>query len=405
MMKAVGVIVEYNPFHNGHAYHLQAAKETAHADIAVAVMSGNFLQRGEPALISKWYRTKMALLNGVDIVLELPYRFATQKAETFANGAISILDAIGCHSLCFGSENGDISSFLQTVDYLDRHKDRFDENIKMNIKSGVSYPKALSLSFQSLSSPENLLSLDKPNNILGFHYVKALNRQNSSIIPLTVKRKNADYHDEHFATETIASATSIRKALFSAKEKNSSIEQYVPDASSTLLKEYLAVYGNFHEWENYWSYLRYRLLHNRPEELREIYEVEEGIEHRLIAAALDSSNFKEFMQKIKTKRYTWTRLQRICVHILTNTKKAEMKSTPEKAAYLRLLGMTKNGKEYLNKYKSQFSLPLISKLSAYKGNDIFLDIKASRVYSFGLENQIMDNLLRQEYKQPPIYIE
>nr|WP_045515519.1 nucleotidyltransferase [Neobacillus niacini] len=404
-MKAVGVIVEYNPFHNGHAYHLQAAKETAHADIAVAVMSGNFLQRGEPALISKWYRTKMALLNGVDIVLELPYRFATQKAETFANGAISILDAIGCHSLCFGSESGDISSFLQTVDYLDRHKDRFDENIKMNIKSGVSYPKALSLSFQSLSSPENLLSLEKPNNILGFHYVKALNRQNSSIIPLTVKRKNADYHDEHFATETIASATSIRKALFSAKEKNSSIEQYVPDASSTLLKEYLAVYGNFHEWENYWSYLRYRLLHNSPEELREIYEVEEGIEHRLIAAALDSSNFKEFMQKIKTKRYTWTRLQRICVHILTNTKKAEMKSTPEKAAYLRLLGMTKNGKEYLNKYKSQFSLPLISKLSAYKGNDIFLDIKASRVYSFGLENQIMDNLLRQEYKQPPIYIE
>ncbi|MEH7011905.1 nucleotidyltransferase [Neobacillus niacini] len=405
MMKAVGVIVEYNPFHNGHAYHLQAAKETAHADIAVAVMSGNFLQRGEPALISKWYRTKMALLNGVDIVLELPYRFATQKAETFANGAISILDAIGCHSLCFGSESGDISSFLETVDYLDRHKDRFDENIKMNIKSGVSYPKALSLSFQSLSSPENLLSLDKPNNILGFHYVKALNQQNSSIIPLTVKRKNADYHDEHFATETIASATSIRKALFSAKEKNSSIEQYVPDASSTLLKEYLAVYGNFHEWENYWSYLRYRLLHISPEELREIYEVEEGIEHRLIAAALDSSNFKEFMQKIKTKRYTWTRLQRICVHILTNTKKAEMKSTPEKAAYLRLLGMTKNGKEYLNKYKSQFSLPLISKLSAYKGNDIFLDIRASRVYSFGLENQTRDNLLRQEYKQPPIYIE
>jgi predicted nucleotidyltransferase len=167
-MKAVGVIVEYNPFHNGHAYHLQAAKELAQADLAIAVMSGNFLQRGEPALISKWYRTRMALLNGVDIVLELPYRFATQKAETFANGAVTILDAIGCHSLCFGSESGDISSFFETVDYLDTHKERFDEKIKMNIKSGVSYPKALSLSFQSLSSPENILSLDKPNNILGF---------------------------------------------------------------------------------------------------------------------------------------------------------------------------------------------------------------------------------------------
>ncbi|WHY03471.1 nucleotidyltransferase [Neobacillus sp. DY30] len=404
-MKAVGVIVEYNPFHNGHAYHLQAAKEIADADIAIAVMSGNFLQRGEPALVSKWYRTKMALLNGVDIVLELPYRFATQKAETFANGAISILDAIGCHSLCFGSESGDISSFLQTADYLETHKERFEEKIKMNIKTGVSYPRALSLSFQSLSSPENLLSLDKPNNILGYHYVKSIIQQKSSIIPLTVKRKNADYHDEHFATETIASATSIRKALFMNKEKRSSIQQYVPEATSTLLKEYLTEYGQLHQWENYWSYLRYRLIHTSSEELSEFYEVEEGIEHRLIAAALDSTNFKEFMQKIKTKRYTWTRLQRICVHILTNTKKIDMKSTAEAASYLRLLGMTRNGKEYLNKYKSQFALPLVAKLSAYKEKDILLDVKASRVYSFGIANQASNSLLHQEYKQPPIYID
>jgi predicted nucleotidyltransferase len=404
-MKAVGVIVEYNPFHNGHAYHLQAAKETAHADLAVAVMSGNFLQRGEPALVSKWYRTKMALLSGVDIVLELPYQFATQKAETFANGAVSVLDAIGCHSLCFGSESGDISTFQQTVDYMDLHKDCLDKKIKMNIKTGVSFPKALSLSFQSMSSTENLLSLDKPNNILGFHYVKALKRQKSSIVPFTIKRKNADYHDEHFATETIASATSIRKALFTSTENNSSIEQYVPDTTSTLLKEYINEYGNFHEWENYWSFLRFRLLNSSPEELREIYEVEEGIENRLIAAALESSNFKKFMEKVKTKRYTWTRLQRICVHILTNTKKVEMSGTLEKASYLRLLGMTKRGKEYLNKTKSQFNLPLISKLSAYKENDISLDIKASRVYSFGLAKPYGNILLQQEFKQPPIYVQ
>ncbi|MEH7252959.1 nucleotidyltransferase [Neobacillus niacini] len=404
-MKAVGVIVEYNPFHNGHAYHLQAAKESAQANLVIAVMSGNFLQRGEPALVSKWYRTKMALLNGVDIVIELPYQFATQKAETFANGAISILDAIGCHSICFGSESGDIHSFLQTVNFLDSHKELFDENIKKNIKTGVSYPKALSLSFQSLSSTENLVGLDKPNNILGFHYLKALKHQKSSIVPLTVKRKNADYHDEHFATETIASATSIRKALFASNENNSPIEQYVPDATSRLLKEYLSDYGHFHEWENYWSYLRFRLLHSSPDELREIYEVEEGIEHRLIAAALDAVTFKEFMQKIKTKRYTWTRLQRICLHILTNTKKAEMKRSGDKAAYLRLLGMTGIGKEYLNKYKSQFTLPLISKLSAYKERDILLDIKASRIYAFGLGNQTREKLLNQEYKQPPIYVE
>jgi predicted nucleotidyltransferase len=147
------------------------------------------------------------------------------------------------------------------------------------------------------------------------------------------------------------------------------------------------------------------LLQMSPEELREIYEVEEGIEHRLLSAALDSTNFNEFMQKIKTKRYTWTRLQRICVHILTNAKKTDMKNTSEQPSYLRLLGMTKKGKEYLNLYKAQFALPLVSKLSAYKENDILLDIRASRVYSFGIGNQTKDSLLHQEYKQPPIYIE
>ena len=151
--------------------------------------------------------------------------------------------------------------------------------------------------------------------------------------------------------------------------------------------------------------LQFRLLHCSPEELREIYEVEEGLENRLIAAALEAVNFKEFMQKVKTKRYTWTRLQRMCLHILTNTKKADMTRSGEKATYLRLLGMTGTGREYLNKYKSQFSLPLISKLSAYKAGDILLDINASRVYAFGLGNQTREKLLHQEYKQPPIYVE
>src|SRR3954447_5149175 len=165
-MKSVGLIVEYNPFHNGHAFHLQASKEAAEADIVIAVMSGNFLQRGEPALVSKWHRTQMALLNGVDIVFELPYCFATQKAETFANGAVSILNAVGCDTLCFGSESGDISSFLQTIEYLDTQHSSFNKNIKQFIDTGVSYPKALSLAFQQLPESEKYLDLSRPNNIL-----------------------------------------------------------------------------------------------------------------------------------------------------------------------------------------------------------------------------------------------
>ncbi len=403
-MKAVGIIVEYNPFHNGHSYHLHAAKEAAKADIVIAVMSGNFLQRGEPALVSKWSRTRMALLGGVDIVIELPYQFASQKAETFANGAISILDAIGCHAICFGSESGNISSFLETIDFLALNQDKYDENIKRFIQTGVSYPRALSLSFQAMSSTNNLVDLTKPNNILGIQYIKALKQQKSMVKPLTIKRKNADYHDEHFATETIASATSIRKALFSPSKHQSSINQYVPVDTSQLLIEYHDRYGTFHEWENYWSLLKFRILQSSPEELREIYEVEEGLENRIVAVAIGSTSFREFMEKLKTKRYTWTRLQRMCVHILTNTKKTDMAMITEKASYLRLLGMTSDGKEYLKSNKSHLSLPLISKLSAYKQKEILLDIKATQIYSLGVGNQLANELIHQEYSQPPIII-
>jgi predicted nucleotidyltransferase len=402
-MKSVGLIVEYNPFHNGHAYHLQASKEAAAADVVIAVMSGNFLQRGEPALVSKWQRTKMALLNGVDIVFELPYRFATQKAETFSNGAVSILDAVGCDSLCFGSESGDLSLFLQTIDYLEIQHQSYNENIKQYIETGVSYPKALSLAFQQLPDSEKYLDLAKPNNILGLEYIKAIKHQKCALTPMTIPRKNANYHDEDFSSATIASATSIRKAIFANSDGNSAIDQYVPMPTKQLLKEYLHFYQVFHQWENYWSYLQFRLIHSTPEDLREIYEMEEGLENRLQAAALESNNFHEFMQHIKTKRYTWTRLQRLCVHILTNTKKEEMVTLSEKASYLRLLGMTSKGREYLNKNKSHLSLPLISKLSSYKENEINQDIKAARVYSLGIPSHIKNKMIRQEY-EPPIYL-
>ncbi len=403
-MRAVGLIVEYNPFHNGHAYHLQTSKEAAEADVVIAVMSGNFLQRGEPALVSKWQRTKMALQNGVDIVFELPYRFATQKAETFANGAVSILDAVGCDSLCFGSESGDLSTFLQTIDYLEVQQRTFNENIKHYIDTGVSYPKALSLAFQQLPDADKYLDIAKPNNILGLEYIKALKQQKSTVSPMTIPRKNADYHDEHFASATIASATSIRKAIFTENDRQTEIDQYVPEQTKLLLKDYLQQYQVFHQWENYWNYLQFRLIHSSSDELKEIYEMEEGLENRLLASALSTNNFHEFMQQIKTKRYTWTRLQRLCVHILTNTKKEEMMRHSEKASYLRLLGMTTMGREYLNKKKSNLSLPLISKLSSFKEKEINLDIKAARVYSLGVPSHLKYKMLRQEFEQPPIYI-
>ncbi|WP_102271565.1 nucleotidyltransferase [Cytobacillus massiliigabonensis] len=403
-MNAVGVIVEYNPFHNGHAFHIEEARKYANADVVIAVMSGNFLQRGEPAIVSKWKRTEMALRAGVDIVFELPYVFATQQADTFASGAVSILEAAGCHSLCFGSESGSMNSFNKTVAFLQNHNEIYQQQIKTFLEKGYSYPKATSLAYHTLSPDNDLIDLSKPNNILGYQYIKAANTLHASIKIFTVTRKNANYHDPHFASETIASATSIRKALFSMDGQLESVRQYVPETTYTSLLEYKEQYGLFHDWELYWPYLKFRLIQMTPEQLKNIYEVEEGLENRILSSSLESESFQQFMEKLKTKRYTWTRLQRTCVHILTNTTKQDMFMKEDKASYLRLLGMTAAGREYLNKYKTDFSLPMISKVSAAKNNQLLLDIKASRIYAMGAPGSSQKKLLEKEFKQPPIIV-
>jgi predicted nucleotidyltransferase len=403
-LKALGLIVEYNPFHNGHLFHFEAAKQTAMPDVVIAVMSGNFLQRGEPALINKWYRTEMALLGGIDIVVELPYRFATQKAETFALGAVSILNSLNCDSLCFGSEDGNIHSFQNTMALLENNQEQFQLSIKKHMKSGISYPSAIKHAFIELAPSEEMVNLSKPNNILGYHYIEAIEKLGSPMKAFTIKRKNAEYHDEHFSSETIASATSIRKALFS-NEALTNIDRFVPKSTKDLLKKYIHEFQEFHQWEKYWPLLKYRILQATSKELKEYYEVEEGLENRFKDSALHSQSFQQFMQSIKTKRYTWTRLQRACLHILTNTKKEEMLNKNEAPSYLRLLGMTKNGQKYLNHHKKHFPLPIISKVSSFQGNgDLQLDLKASQLYALGLSEPYQSKLLDLEFRQPPIIL-
>jgi predicted nucleotidyltransferase len=404
-LKTLGVVVEYNPFHNGHLYHIESAKKLTQPDVVIAVMSGNFLQRGEPALVNKWFRTKMALLGGVDIVIELPYRFATQKAQTFALGAVSILDALNCEALCFGSENGEINSFTNTLSLMENKQDLYQDSIKLFIKEGISYPSAMKEAFYRLGPTQEMVDLSKPNNILGYHYIEAIHRIKSPMKAFTLKRKNAEYHDEFFTSETIASATSIRKALFTGNSQ-ASINHFVPDSTKELLSDYLTSFSEFHQWENYWPLLKFRLIQASSSDLKEIYEVEEGLENRLKKAAIQSQSFIQFMECIKTKRYTWTRLQRACLHILTGTKKAQMLSEKETPNYLRLLGMTEKGKKYLNENKKYFSLPLITKVTgpSKKNDDAVLDLHASIVYSLGLKEPFQTKLMQLEYKQPPIIL-
>ncbi|MBS4198844.1 nucleotidyltransferase [Bacillus sp. FJAT-49732] len=403
-MNSVGIVAEYNPFHNGHRFQFQSAKKLAQSDIAIAVMSGNFLQRGEPALVNKWTRTKMALQAGVDIVIELPYAFAVQNAEIFAYGAVSLLNAIGCRNICFGSESGDIHQFYETVQFINDHKDEYDTYIRKFIKQGISYPSALSSAFKELKPNGNIVDLTKPNNILGYHYMTAGEIINTSISFHTVKRKSAEHHDEYLSGSSITSATSIRKSIHFHSDFNE-IREYVPNGTFIELHNYHDMFGQFHSWEQYWSLLQYKILSMTKEELEEIYDVSEGLENRLIKASQSSSSFEEFMTFIKTKRYTWTRLQRTCIHILTNTKKQTIQSLDKNPQYIRLLGMNERGREYVRTIKKELQVPLISKVSGFQNDMLELDLKASNIYALALSEPERSILLKQEFAQPPILYE
>jgi Protein of unknown function (DUF795). len=402
-MNAAGIIVEYNPFHNGHLYHLRRTKELTGADCIIAVMSGNFLQRGEPAIVSKFSRAKMAVRAGADLVVELPYSFSTQKADVFAFGAVSILDALGCRHLCFGSESGKIEEFFQTETLISSNEARFQASIQKWIKTGVSYPRACALAFQEIDTNSGTVDLSQPNNTLGYAYIRALKRIGSPIRPLTIRRLEAGYLDEGLSSSGISSATGIRKTIF---EKGlEKVASHVPRETLEELSNFRAKYGHFASWDRFWPFLRYRLLQAVPEELRRIYEMEEGLEYRFIETAKKAPDFRTFMERLKTKRYTWTRLQRACVHVLTNTTKEEMALRMEKPAYIRLLGLSKTGRNYLKENKSSISLPVLSKMDAWKSDMARLDVRASRIYAFGFDSDAREDLIGQDFNQPPVFPE
>ncbi|PFD11106.1 hypothetical protein COD84_13010 [Bacillus cereus] len=398
------MVVEYNPFHNGHLYHVQQTKKLTQSDIIIAVMSGPFLQRGEPALISKWYRTKMALANGVDLVVELPYVFATQKAETFANGAISILNALRVSEICFGSEDGQIENFYNTISVQKNEDETFNCLVKQFMDAGNSYAKATSDAFSHILTSEKNIDMSQPNNILGFQYMKAILSQNSSIQAQTIKRFASHYHDETFNDQHIASATSIRKQLFSEEGSFTTIKPFLPQATTSLLANYKQNYGILHNWEQYFSFFKYRLMTMSPGDLRHIYEIEEGLEHRILSKIQNSSSFYSFMEALKTKRYTWTRLQRACTHILTNTTKEEIRSAniEQHAPYIRLLGMSQKGQTYLSKNKKKIELPILTHTKTFDHAALDIEKKANSVYFSIMHEPLRTQLLKQDITHHPV---
>lgn len=403
-MKACGLITEYNPFHQGHLYHVKTSKQKTNADCMVAVMSGNFLQRGEPAITDKFNRTKTALQAGVDLVVELPFIFAVQNSDFFAKGAISTLAALGVPYVCFGSERGEINPFIDSCRIWKKEQHTFQGILHEQLDMGLSFPEASRKAYQTIGLTEKGIDLTKPNNILGFSYVKEIIEEGHLIEPTTIKRIENNYHDQKISGR-ISSATSIRKEILNSGTIAYKTKSTMPEHSVSSLQEYRGLSGTWHQWENYFPFLQYKVATLTPEELRTFHGMEEGLEFRLKKTARDAINFQDWMKKIKTKRYTWTRLQRLFVHLLVNSKKSDIiPHLPGGVSYVRVLGMSSVGRSYLNKVKKDLDVPLFSQLQQIEDPAAQLEERAAEAYYSPLSPAARKQLIQKEY-MPPIMVD
>lgn len=387
-MKATGIVVEYNPFHNGHKYHLQKTKELNPNNIIIAVMSGDFVQRGEPSIIDRWTKTKMALANGVDLVIELPVFYSSQSAEIFAKGAVGILEELKCESMVFGSESGKIDE-LKRISTL-QESEEFKIKLKERLKSGDSYPTAHSSTMKEILGESELNS----NDILGLEYIKAIRYWKSSIIPMTLKREKVGYHDTNIVGD-FASATKIREHL----KKNEEISSIVTQESFNTLKEY----SNFTYMENFYPFIRYELIKN-SNNLSDIQDMEIGFENRLLENAIKSINYDEFFKSISNRRYTTGRVQRVLTHTLlaltTNITEEVKKSIP----YVRVLGFNSKGREYLS-YLKKFDNSKI--ITSYKKMNENFSPEICSLIEFNERSSQIYRLINNynDYKSPIIFKE
>lgn len=383
-MKTVGIIAEYNPFHNGHLYQLLQAKKLSGADYAVVVMSGDFTQRGIPALLDKYARCEMALQNGADLVIELPVCYATGSAEHFAKGAIALLDSLHVDALCFGSECGDIASLRLIARILTEEPASFRECLREKLRQGLSFPAARSQAMKhflrsgSLSadclaerpSPDladRLPSLlEAPNNILGIEYLKALLRRNSSMEVYTVARKGAGYLDTALPDNAFASATAIRRHIFDAKDC-SLLSSFMPESALQIMMQKLSL-GAPVCMDDFSSMLFYRLLSLQETGFTEFADVTEALSDKITKHLEHFSSFSAFCDGLlKSKDLTRSRLDRTLFHILFNIKKQDMEafSAGGDALYARILGFRESSREIFGPL-SAAGVPLLSKLADAK---------------------------------------
>lgn len=377
-MNITGIIAEYNPFHNGHAYQLKKARELTDADYLIVVMSGDFVQRGTPAILEKHLRARAALENGADLVLELPVRYSTASAMDFASGAVKILDALNCVThLCFGSESGTLAPLTAAAELLECEPPEYREALQSALREGLSYPLARQNAFESvLNSPEQYGTLLKaPNNILGIEYLRALLRLNSTIHPITIERTSDNYHQKHLE-DRFASATAVRTALLNGRPENTA--EYVPPQMQNMLET--AVRQNALLTEDDFSLvLRYQLQLSSPDDLAEYLDVPRSLANRIFRLRNEFTGFRQFADLLKTKELTRTRINRSLLHILLR-----LKATPQPLSHIRILGFRKEASPLLTCLKKNSDLLPVTRLTALPEASIAEDLFASSLYHAAL---------------------
>lgn len=424
-MKIVGLITEYNPFHNGHLHHINEARRAAGADAVIVVMSGDYVQRGVPAIMPKRLRTEMALKCGASAVFELPVCYATGSAEYFAMGAVSLLDSLGVvDSLCFGSECNDLEALSHVADILSREPDDYRTLLKKNLKKGVSFPSARHDALLEYTRvPAYAALLNDPNNILGIEYLKALKKLNSRMVPLTIRREGSHYHDQNLSSDHFSSASAIRSLLaYSGSTlrtehaggtfENTSfssilgeLEEQVPSCCLELLKDYHRV--QYPVYQNDFSLiLKYKLINKHPENLICCQDVSEELANRICAQLNNFFNYKQFAELLKTRGITQTRINRALLHIMLDLKTEDMTEYMENGYhfYARLLGCRKGRTKLLNHIAKESPLPLLARLSETgalppAGQKMLRnDILASNLYMSVVTDKFK-TAFQNEYKQ------
>lgn len=399
MSKILGIICEYNPFHNGHLYHIKESKSKINPDCTVAVMSGNFTQRGDTAIVDKWARAEMALRNGADLVIELPLIYSISSAENFAHGAIKILSQIKKDmTISFGSECGDISILENIANVFIKEPPEYKSILKHELDKGLAYPKArenaVLMYLNDIRKYANVLS--SPNNILGIEYIKALRYLKSKMDYITIKRFGSDYN----STKThnrFASATAIREMF----NNNQDLSEFMPKSSYNVIQNRLK-YGQYvQNIKSFEKEILYKLRIMSVEEIAEIQDVSEGLENKIKKASNSCNSLEELIEKIKSKRYTLTRINRILLYCLFDITKQDVLLSYKKQPYLRVLGMNDNGKDIISKLlKKNKNLPVITSVKKFEETNtnkfykylLEKDILATDIYTLGYKNHSMANL-------------